>query len=194
MHKDQQQQPDGSTHQQDFNTSKSSRSKPQLALELQDAAWQPAALAVLSSMYLVKPLPELLSDLPPEQQLQAAVLADQWQVPNVSTAAVQLLGYALNSNGDEAETVKQQLLQHQALPDCLQPLLKSTLLMKFRDLEAVWADSDLQEQLLCLSLPAMQLLLSCDELQVSPCICGLTAAPMALRPQGPGCTQSEACQ
>jgi hypothetical protein len=38
-------------------------------------------------MYLVSPLPELLLELSSEQQLQAAVLADQWQVPNVSTAA-----------------------------------------------------------------------------------------------------------
>jgi hypothetical protein len=38
-------------------------------------------------MYLVNLLLELLSELSSEQQPQAAVLANQWQVPNVSTAA-----------------------------------------------------------------------------------------------------------
>ena len=36
----------------------------------------------------------------------------------------------------------------------------------FGDLEAVWADAELQKQLLGLSLPAMELLLSCGSLQV----------------------------
>jgi hypothetical protein len=48
-------------------------------------------MAVLAALYAVKPLPELLSELPQEQQLQAALLADMWQIPKVSTAAVQLL-------------------------------------------------------------------------------------------------------
>jgi hypothetical protein len=175
MQQERQQELETSAQHQDGD-SISTSGKAQLVLELQDASWQPAALVVLSSMYLVKPLPELLSELPPEQQLQAAVLADQWQVPNVSTAAVQLLGDALKSEGEEAETVKQQLLQHQALPECLQPLLKSTLLLMLRDLEAVWADPHLQEQLLGLSLHSMQLLLSCDELQVrSSCTAGYRA-------------------
>jgi hypothetical protein len=48
-----------------------------LELQLQDASELQAALAVLQSLYAVKPLPELLSELSQEQQLQAAVLADK---------------------------------------------------------------------------------------------------------------------
>jgi hypothetical protein len=40
------------------------------------------------------------------------------------------------------------------------------LLSVFGDLEAVWADAALQEQLLGLPLSSMELLLSCDELKV----------------------------
>jgi hypothetical protein len=54
-----------------------SNSRTQLVLELQDAAEQTAALAVLKSLYAVKPLPELLSELTHEQRQQAAVLADK---------------------------------------------------------------------------------------------------------------------
>jgi hypothetical protein len=49
-----------------------------LELELQDASEQQAALAVLQSLYAVKPLHTLLSELSQEQQLQAAVLADKY--------------------------------------------------------------------------------------------------------------------
>jgi hypothetical protein len=144
-----------------------SDSLPQLVLELQDDFELPAALAVLSAMYLVKPLPELLMELSQEQQLQAALLSDQWQVPNVSRAAAQLLAQAANTQAGLTEAVKQQVLSAAALPECLQPLLKRVLLPLLGDLEAVWADEGLQEQLLALSLPAIQLLLSCDELKVT---------------------------
>jgi hypothetical protein len=53
-------------------------SRARLELTLQDASEQEAALAVLQSLCAVKPLPELLSELSQEQQLQAAVLADKW--------------------------------------------------------------------------------------------------------------------
>jgi hypothetical protein len=122
---------------------------------------------VLKSLYAVKPLPELLSELSQEQQLQASVLADKWQVPYVSSAATQLLVDAASTSGTLAEAVQQRVLQDPVLPDCLQPLLKGVLLPLLGDLEAVWADAGLQEQLLCLSLPAMELLLSCNELKVT---------------------------
>jgi hypothetical protein len=139
-----------------------------LKLELQDASEQQAALAVLQSLYAVKPLPELLSELSQEQQLQAAVLADKWQVPHVSKAAAQLLEGAARDPGALAEAVQQRMLSAVALPDCLQPLLKIVLLSLFRDLEAVWADAGLQAQLLRLPLHSMELLLSCYELRVRP--------------------------
>jgi hypothetical protein len=87
-------------------------------------------------------------------------------VPHVSSAATHLLADAVHIPGALAKAVQQRVLQDAALPDCLQPLLKSVLLSLFGDLEAVWADAGLQEQLLGLSLPAMELLLSCSWLQV----------------------------
>jgi hypothetical protein len=135
-------------------------------LELQDSSEQEAALAVLQSLYAVKPLPELLSDLTQEHQLQAAVLADKWQVPHVSSAAAQLLAAAANTPGALTDAVQQRVLSADALPDCLQPLLKNVLLSMFGDLEAVWADAQLLQQLWNVSLPAMELLLSCNELKV----------------------------
>lgn len=92
------------------------------------------------------------------------MLADMWQVPHVSSVAAQLLADALT--GGLAGPVQQRMLQGPALPDCLQQLRKSVLLSQLGDLEAVWADAGLRERLLGLSLPAMELLLSCDELKV----------------------------
>jgi hypothetical protein len=159
--------------------------RSRLELELQDASEQEAALAVLQSLYAVKPLPELLSELSHEQQLQAAVLADKWQVPHVSSAAAQLLAAAAKTPGALAEAVLQRVMQDPALPDCLQPLLESALLSSLGDLEAVWADVGLRDQLLALSLPAMELLLSCDELKVrgqaAPNIAAATALIKAVR-------------
>jgi hypothetical protein len=133
---------------------------------LQDDSEQEAALAVLSSLYAVKPLPELLSELSQEQQLQAALLADKWQVPNVSSAAAQLLVAAANTPGALAEGVRHRVLAAAALPDCLQPLQQSVLLSLLGDLEAVWADAGLRERLLGLPLHSMELLLSRTELKV----------------------------
>ena len=136
-------------------------------LELQDDSEQPIALTVLSAMYLVKPLPQLLADLSQEQQLQAAVLADKWQVASIKNAAARLLTDAASTEAGLTEAVKQRVLSAAALPECLQPLLKAVLLPLFGDLEAVWADAGLQEQLLGLPLPAMELLLSRDDLEVT---------------------------
>jgi hypothetical protein len=202
-------------------------------LTLQDASQVPAALAVLSALYNVKPLPQLLSELPQEQQLHAALLADMWQTPQVSKAAVEQLVHAASSKGEDGAAVglqaasNRQFLQLQAYPACLLPLfsavvaaataakdwdtkaeaalvaaiaaptqaeagagaaapaagaeveeaqaaaaaerragVKHLLLSVLGDLEEVWADAALQEVLLQLPVPAMELLLSCDELKV----------------------------
>lgn len=132
-------------------------------LTLQDSEQQAAALACLEAVYATKPLPELLSQLPQEQQLQAAVLADVWEIPNVSTAAIAGLTQAGSGLSEAAE---EQLLHMPAHPACLQPLLKQVPLRKFGNLELAWANEKKREQLLALSLPAMELLLSCDELRV----------------------------
>jgi hypothetical protein len=84
--------------------------RAQLVLESQEVSEQTSAMAVLSSLYLTKPLPELLSELTQEQQLQAALLADKWQVPNVSTAATQLLVDALNTESGLSVTVKHRIM------------------------------------------------------------------------------------
>jgi hypothetical protein len=107
----------------------------------------------------------LLSELPQEQQLQAAILADMWQVPSVGEAVADMLSAV--ADGQLSEAVTERLLSMQAVPSCLEPLLKKVLLSVFGDLEAVWADAALQLQLLGLPLHALKLLLSCTELKVS---------------------------
>jgi hypothetical protein len=57
-----------------------SSTKLRLVLKLQDADQEPAGIAVLAALYKVKPVPELLSELPQEQQLHVALLADPYQL------------------------------------------------------------------------------------------------------------------
>lgn len=149
-------------------------------LELNDASEQAAALAVLQSMYAAAPLQELLSQLSQEQQLQAAMLADKWQVPDVAAAAVGAL-----SRGGLSEAVLQQFLQLPAVPTFLLPLLspvlsacmgdsgtgagmaegaKRCLLSVLGHLEEVMGDAELKKALHALQLPAIKLLLLSDEL------------------------------
>jgi hypothetical protein len=151
-------------------------------LELQDASEEAAALTVLQSLYAVAPLQKLLAPLRQEQLLQAAVLADKWQVPDVSTAAVRAL-----QAKDLSPDVLQQFLQLPAVPAFLLPLLgpvssacmgdegpgagmaegaKRLLLSVLGDLEEVMGDAALKKALLALPLPAMELLLSSDDLKV----------------------------
>lgn len=173
------QQADASTLQDGSN-----KAKPQLVLTLQDASEQAAAMAVLAALYLIKPLPELLSELTQEQQLQAALLADMWQVPGVSTAAAQALSEALDTEGGVSAAAGEKLLSLQAVPDCLQPLLKRALLALFGDLEAAWAAAHIRDGLLALSLPVMEALLSFDEIKVCwqtwQCVIFALDAPVSL--------------
>ena len=143
-------------------------------LALQDASEQPAALVVLKALYAVKPLPELLSELSQEQQLQAALLADMWQVPDVSTAAVRLLKAAAGTQAGLSEAVRKEVLGLQAIPACLQPLVQHVALTVLGDRgEAVWSDAALQEVLVGLPLPVMEVLLACGKLQVRCWLCSL---------------------
>jgi hypothetical protein len=158
-------------------------SRPQLVLTLQDAAEQPAAMSVLAALYGAKPLPELLSELSQEQQLQAAMLADMWQLPAISTAAAGCLTKSLKSQQQLSEAVTEQLLHLQAVPDCLQPLLKQVLLQLLGNLEKCWADPTLRDKLLHLPLSSMELLLSCDELKVR--------IPWFELRYGPGCDHAD---
>lgn len=167
-------------------------------------------MAVLAALYGVKPIKDLLSELPGEQQLQAALLADMWQLPAVSTAAVRLLVDAAKGPGlGLSEAATKAFLGLSAIPNCLLPVfslvvlaacfangdsspsgsdgnsaasgnqwygssvsrasLRRLLLTALGDLEAVWADPALVDALMGLPVPAMDLLLSCDELQVGKC-------------------------
>jgi hypothetical protein len=124
-------------------------------------------MAVLEALYATKLLPELLSGLHQEQQLQVAMLADKWELPSISAAAAGELLQELNTAGQLSDAATEQLLTSDAVPSCLEPLLKVLLLSEFGDLEAVWADDALWQQLRGLSLPAMKLLLSSDKLNVN---------------------------
>ena len=162
-------------------------SRRQLVLTLQDPDEEPAATALLATLYGVKPVNELLGALSQEQQLQAALLADMWQMPAVSTAAVQLLVEAAGSDGNGLTAALQNRFNYlDAHPTCLLPLLKGVvaaglqsgnspaqrigvkrlLLSVLGDLEEVWRDEQLHKALLELPLAAMEQLLSFDELKV----------------------------
>jgi hypothetical protein len=140
--------------------------KRQIRITLPDASYEPAAMAVLAALYLIKPVQDLMTELTQQQQLQAAVLADKWQVSMASTTAIQLLTAAENSaEGLDAATVDQLLLMA-AVPDCLLPLLECAVLRRFGDLEAVWANIELRNLLMRLPLHAMELLLASGKLKV----------------------------
>jgi hypothetical protein len=134
---------------------------------LLDLGYQPAAVAVLAGLYMVKPWSELFADLTPRQQLQAAVLADMWQLPAASHAAVELLQAATGHTAIPS-VVLEQLLSLDAVPHFLLTLFEQVLLSKYGNLEAVWAPGNtlLQDSLLALPLYAMELLLASDKLKV----------------------------
>jgi hypothetical protein len=140
--------------------------RPQLVLTLESSDHLPAALAVLQALYGVKELHVLLSELQQEQQLQVALLADLWQVPQLTSTAVLGLHTQLKIHRHLSEEVTEQLLALQAVPDFLQGLLEAMLLCKFGALEAVWGNPAQAGTLLKASLPVMQVFLSLGGLQV----------------------------
>jgi hypothetical protein len=142
----------------------SSSSQRQIRLTLPDDSYQPAAMAVLAFLYSVKPEP--LAELSTKQLVQAAVLADMWQVPAACSRAMELLTAIADSAEGLPTAAFDQLLRLPAVPITLQPLLEQALLSRFGDLEAVWADAALQKSLLALPLFAMELLLASDKLKV----------------------------
>lgn len=144
-------------------------SRPQLVLTLQDASEQQAATAVLAALYGAKPMPELLSELSQEQQLQAAMLADMWQLPTISTQAADALAQTLRAQGKLSDAATKQLFSLTAVPDCLKPLLQQVLLSVLGNLEECWANEPLLDMLVGLPLSSMEVLLSCSELKVRPC-------------------------
>jgi hypothetical protein len=145
----------------DGTASSSQQAKGQVTITLLDANYEPAAMAVLKGLYQVKPWIDLLPDLTPQQQVQAAVLADVWQLSAASEAAVGVLQKGLeepeSSHTHESDPFKvlrprlaaedsskklsavvEQLLSLAAVPDSLLPVLEVALLRTYGDLEAVW--------------------------------------------------------
>jgi hypothetical protein len=118
-------------------------------------------------MYMGKEWPELLTALTPTQQVQAAVLADMWQVTAASQAAVEILQKATNSAA-KLSKVLEQLISLEPVPHILLPVLERALLAKYGDLEAVWGPggASLLEPLLALPFHAMELLLASHKLKV----------------------------
>jgi hypothetical protein len=155
------------SNQPDGTARSTQHAKKQVIVPLPDVSYETAAQAVLAGMYQVEPWSKLLADLTPQQQVQAAVLADMWQLPAATEAAVGLLQSAAVDT-DKLSGVQEQLLSLAAVPDCLLPLFEQALLSKYGDLEAVWdpANDALQKSLLRLPLHAMRLLLASDKLQV----------------------------
>lgn len=106
---------------------------------------------------MVAPWPELLAELTPQQQqLQAADLADRWELPLARDAAVKLLQEAACSTY-ELSALLEGLLSMEGMQDFLLPVYEQVLLSKYGDLEAVWAPgaAALQESLMKLPLSAM---------------------------------------
>jgi hypothetical protein len=170
------------------------QAKQQFPITLPDASYEPAAMALLQGLYQVEPWSKLLDDLTPQQQVQAAVLADMWDLTAATEAALGVLQtVTVADNVYCLSAVLEQLLSMEAVPDCLMPLFDSCwkallgmystlaavpdsvlpvfenmLLSKYGNLEAVWgpAGAVLQKSLLRLPLYAMELLLASDRLQV----------------------------
>ena len=143
------------------------KQQPEVTITLPDKSFYPAAVAVLEGLYHIKPWPELLGGLIPQQQVQAAVLADMWGLKVASKAAVAALQSAIGCT-DTVSAVLDELLSLRDMPSCLLPVFEQILLSKYGDLEAVWAPdgASLQESLLALPLFSMELLLASNKLKV----------------------------
>lgn len=144
-----------------------------------------AVLGVIAAMYGAG---QYLDGLSQQHLVQVVVYADRLQVEVATAAAVQRLKAAASSAaGLEADTL-QALVDLPAWPACLvqllpevvgakaaytpgqlpveQQQLQKVLVATLGNLEEVWRDEQLKGVLLALALPALQLLLSSDHLQV----------------------------
>lgn len=169
------------------------QAKESVNLDLPDATFGPAAIAVLQGMYQAQPWPKLLADLTPQQQVHAAILADRWGVAAALSEAVGFLTAAADSADEVRMGAMLEGLFTVVVPDSLEPVLdhawqalvdkfgsmpavpdsvlrvfETGLLRKYGDLEAVWSpdNGELQRSLLSLPLTTMELFLSLDELKV----------------------------
>jgi hypothetical protein len=67
--------------------SQTSHNTPQtsITITLPSPSYKPAAMSILAAMYGVDNVPSLLSALELEELVYAAVLADMWQLPGISS-------------------------------------------------------------------------------------------------------------
>jgi hypothetical protein len=168
--------------------------RPTLELTVDSADHLPAAEAVIAAMYgMTAPIQRLTQ----VQLLAAAVIADRIQVTAAVKQAVAALQAAAAADTGLSGAALEALAGLPAWPDCLLPLLapavsgtrccsssrssdvasiqaadtrgrvRRMLLAVLGDLEEVWADAQLKQILLELPLPALQLLLSSDELHIA---------------------------
>jgi hypothetical protein len=128
---------------------------------------------------------DVLRNLQPQQLVDAVVIADRIGAPAIVKQAMLDLTCAVSA--ETVTVVVEALSVLPAWPACLQPVLlpvlqhakllelpaaevskvQYMLLAVLGDLEAVWADNQQKRLLLQLSLPAIELLLSSDQLQVA---------------------------
>jgi hypothetical protein len=107
--------------------------KQQVIIELPDKSFHPAAMAVLAGLYHVKPWPEVLADLIPQQQVQAAVLADTWGLTAAGEAAETALMSATECT-DMMSAVIDELLSLKDMPKCLLPVFVLSKYSNWRDM------------------------------------------------------------
>lgn len=162
--------------------SNNSSSKPMLSLLLDDREQQPAALAVIASMYCV----DAVSSLQQDQLPYAVQYADLLQLDSAAEKAVGLLSAAADSAVGLQEATLAVLAAFKAWPDSMLRLLpkiaklaeevedefsrsaagcynhhvRRMLTATLGKLEDAWQQPHLMQMLLQLPLPAMQLLLS----------------------------------
>jgi hypothetical protein len=139
-------------------------------------------LAALAALYNSE---DLFRQVPQQDLVSAVVYGDQLAIPRAVELGMQLLKEAAAGEGGINQGCCKALADVPIWPTCMLPLLPlmaaqygpqaaaseqqqyhSVLLSALGNLEAVWKDQQLQELLLALSLPAVELLLSSDQLRV----------------------------
>lgn len=161
-----------------------SADRPVFRVTLDSPEHEAAVLGVLAAMYGAT---EHLDALPQQQLVQVVVYGDRLQVEAATKAAMQRLEAAQRSTAGLRAGTVQALVALPAWPACLLPLLpavarKATystdelsqeqqqvqraLVAVLGNLEEVLADGELRLKLQNLPLPALQLLLASDQLQV----------------------------
>uniref|UniRef100_A0A383W9A1 BACK domain-containing protein n=1 Tax=Tetradesmus obliquus TaxID=3088 RepID=A0A383W9A1_TETOB len=166
--------------------------RPKIYLTVGSAEQLPAAEAFIAAMYGV---PDAISGLEQQQVVHVVVIADMVHAEAAGQQALQALQAAAESEAGLEAAALEALAGLPVWPACLLQLLPSIvkhaaccrdseanlaavtaadaggriqklLVAALGDLQAVWSEAQRQALLLALPLPAMQLLLSSDQLRV----------------------------